>query len=527
MRQRPWIIASLAAAAGALALVAPHAAFSQSIGPSLRPNISVGPRIGTPSMIPMGPRTPNFHTGPRYTPPTIGDTGRRPGIDTGVGIGVGIGTGIVTTIPSNPQPVYEQRIPKKVVAKPSGNGKPPATRNPAARGPQPSGPVILSLAGRPHVTDEVLVEIAGLPSEQVIDDLARRHALGRLEAQAFNLTNSTFLRLRISDGRSVETVLRQLQADPSIRSFQANFLFALSGNETASAPADASPVGDPAQYTLAKLRIPLAHSLAKGDRVLVAVIDSGIDANHPEISSVIADRYDALDSGEPAHDHGTAIAGAIAAQSRLRGVAPAANILAIRAFGSSAKTAEGTTFAILKGLDWAISKNARIINMSFAGPQDPALSRALAAARHRGAILIAAAGNAGAKSPPLYPAADPNVIAVTATDANDKLFGASNRGDHIAVAAPGVDILLPAPDANYQMSSGTSFAAAHISGVAALLLERKAALSADAVRKILVSTARDLGPKGRDRDFGAGLADAYLALENADGAVASSTAAAR
>jgi subtilisin family serine protease len=150
--------------------------------------------------------------------------------------------------------------------------------------------------------------------------------------------------------------------------------------------------------------------------------------------------------------------------------------------------------------------------MSFAGPHDPAIQRLLAAARAKGVVLIAAAGNAGPSSPPLFPAADPNVIAVTATDSEDRLFSASNRGRHIAIAAPGVDILVPAPGASYQIQSGTSFAAAHVSGVAALLLERRPDLTPDAVRKILISTARDLGPRGRDDQFGAGLADAFNAI---------------
>ena len=92
---------------------------------------------------------------------------------------------------------------------------------------------------------------------------------------------------------------------------------------------------------------------------------------------------------------------------------------------------------------------------------------------------MAAAGNAGPKSPPLFPAADPNVIAVTATDVDDKLYQSANRGKHIAVAAPGVDLLLPAPAAGYQMTSGTSFAAAEVSGIVALMLERKPDLSQD------------------------------------------------
>ena len=150
--------------------------------------------------------------------------------------------------------------------------------------------------------------------------------------------------------------------------------------------------------------------------------------------------------------------------------------------------------------------------MSFAGPNDPEIARALAAARQKGVVLVAAAGNAGPKSAPLYPAADPSVIAVTATDADDNLLAAANRGRHIAVAAPGVDILGPAAGGGYQMSTGTSVAAAHISGVVALLLALQPTMAPEAVRKLLLSTALDLGPKGRDDQFGSGLADPYRAI---------------
>jgi subtilisin family serine protease len=154
--------------------------------------------------------------------------------------------------------------------------------------------------------------------------------------------------------------------------------------------------------------------------------------------------------------------------------------------------------------------------MSFTGPSDPALGRVLAAARQKGAVLVAAAGNAGPKSSPLWPAADPNVIAVTATDYDDRLFAMANRGSHVAIAAPGVDILVAAPGESYKMESGTSFAAAFVSGVAALLLERKPQSGPDAIKKVLLSTARDLGPKGRDDQFGAGLMDAFQAVSTGD-----------
>jgi subtilisin family serine protease len=112
----------------------------------------------------------------------------------------------------------------------------------------------------------------------------------------------------------------------------------------------------------------------------------------------------------------------------------------------------------------------------------------------------------------LFPAADPNVIAVTATDANDALLPQANRGRHISVAAPGVDILVPAPNAQYQMTSGTSVAAAHVSGVVALLIERKPDADPESIRRALQTTAKDLGPRGRDDQFGWGLIDPYLAM---------------
>src|SRR5262249_50631029 len=154
------------------------------------------------------------------------------------------------------------------------------------------------------------------------------------------------------------------------------------------------------------------------------------------------------------HPHGTGMAGAIASHRRLMGIAPGARIFAIRAFSTKAATAESTTYNILKGLDYAVKNNVRIVNMSFAGPRDPSLERALQAAYEKGVIMISAAGNAGPKSPPLFPAADKHVIAVTATDIDDKLFTGANRGAHISVAAPGVDILVPAPSNSYQMTTG-------------------------------------------------------------------------
>src|SRR3977135_2659674 len=356
------------------------------------------------------------------------------------------------------------------------------------------------------IAGEIVAEIDGSLSDAQADELSRRHGLARLASQNFPLVGSTIGLFRVTDRRTVEVVSRELATEASVRSVQPNFRYVLQDQKAALTE------GDPAQYAIAKLRLPQAHTLAYGANVIIAVIDSGIDVKQPEFANAIADNFDALGSKEGPHVHGTGIAGAIVSHARLMGSAPAARILAIRAFGAARKGAESTSYVILKGLDYAAAHGAQIVNMSFAGPKDPLIERGIAATIAKGIVMVAAVGNAGPKSPPLYPAANTNVIAVTATDAQDRLFAASNRGSHIAISAPGVDIFLPAPDEKYQMTSGTSFSAAYISGLAALVLEPHPAFKPNEVRAILMKTARDLGPPGLDDFFGSGEADAFAAV---------------
>ena len=188
-----------------------------------------------------------------------------------------------------------------------------------------------------------MAEIDGSLSEAQADALARRHGLARLESQNFPLIGATIGLFRITDRRPVETVSRELAADASVRSVQPNFRYLLQDQKAALTE------GDPAQYALAKLRLPEAHTLAHGANVTIAVIDSGIDVKHPELANSIADSFDALGSKEGPHVHGTGIAGAIVAHARLMGSAPAARILAIRAFGAAPNGAESTSFVDPQG----------------------------------------------------------------------------------------------------------------------------------------------------------------------------------
>jgi subtilisin family serine protease len=380
----------------------------------------------------------------------------------------------------------------------SGDFSTPRSQNPGA--PRRNAP--RAAVSPRYLSDQIIAEVDTAEA----DDLARRHRLTHVGSQELPFIGSAISLFRITDRRSVDNVRTELAADASVRSVQLNFRYVLQDQK--SVPVE----GDPAQYALAKLRLPEAHALSRGANVTVAVIDSGIDVAHPELKDAIAERFDALGTKEGAHVHGTGIAGAIVSHARLMGSAPKARILAIRAFGAAAGAAESNSFVILKSLDFAAMHGAQIVNMSFAGPKDPLVERGIEAAASKGMVLVAASGNAGPKSPPLYPAANPNVIAVSATDAHDRLFPASNRGGHIAVSAPGVDIFLPAPEGKYQMTSGTSFSAAYISGLAALMMERNPQLAPAEVRAILTKTARDLGLPGRDDLFGAGEADAFGAV---------------
>ena len=416
--------------------------------------------------------------------------------------------------------------------------KPPPPRQ-AARPSSGRGIALLPPPGeRRLVPDEVVAVLRDNLTDLQIERLLRANRLARTNngGERIGLVNARVFRFRITDGRPVPAVIAALARDAGVLSAQPNYLFALGQGQTiadeppqsaAATPYDPASVAPqseaapavasfgPLQYALRKLRLDQAHQMSRGDQVLVAVIDSRIDASHPELAGGIVTEIDVLDDKDSQpHAHGTAMAGAIVARSRLTGVAPAARIIAVRAFGTTAfGITTGASFDLARALDRAAAAGARVFNLSFAGPNDPLLQRAITALQEKGAVLIAAAGNAGPKAAPLFPAADPNVIAVTATDTDDKVFAGANRGAHIAVAAPGVDILAPGPRGSYEMSTGTSIAAAHVSGLAALLISRENRLDSRAIRKLLTQSARDLGAPGKDSEYGAGLADAQKALD--------------
>ncbi|MFY0611955.1 MAG: S8 family serine peptidase [Hyphomicrobiaceae bacterium] len=363
--------------------------------------------------------------------------------------------------------------------------------------------------------DEIVVLLDQTQAGNVEFAIAQQYRLVRLQGENNEVLQARVQRYRIPDRRTPADVIAAMQGDPRVSLVQPNYLYRLQSGKKRKRPADKKRSMSAMQYAPASMHLDAAHKLATGQQAVVAVIDSGIDPDHPELADALAGAFNAVGDRKPKPDaHGTAIAGIIGARAKLLGVAPSVQLLAARAFfrerGGPPLT---TTFVLLRAVDWSFRNKARVFNLSFTGPEDSAVRKILKTVHNRGAILVAAAGNAGPKAPAAYPAAYPEVLAITALDKTNKLYKKANRGGYVAAAAPGVDVLVPIPRGGYDVKSGTSFAAAHISGLIALMLERNPALTTEQIRTHITSAAHDLGPKGHDNQFGAGRADALAAVQ--------------
>lgn len=426
---------------------------------------------------------------------------RRPRRRSNINVGVGFGVGIMLNLAKDRDAVEEpqKKKPKRRVRK-KKKSKKTARRRSRSR----SRVVIL-----PDFRPKELVVLINQNVELAVgEEIARTYGLTRLNGFSSALLGGRVQRYRVLGNRRMATVIAGLSTNPFITAVTRNHYHRVQGDKS-------SRKNNSAQYSLKIMGIPSAHELATGRKIRIAIIDAGIDVNHPALTKVVAAKFNAVgDKRYKAHSHGTAIAGIIGGHGKVQGVAPEAKLLAIRAFYTSKRRPipETTTFILLRALDAAAKQGAHIFNLSFTGPKDTLVEIALNQAYLNGTILIAAAGNQGAKAPPAYPAAYDSVIAITATDNQDRLYKKANRGQYLVASAPGVDVLVAAPRKRYSYSSGTSFAAAHVSGLAALLLEQDAELSSADIKSLLMGSAKDLGPEGYDPEFGAGRVDAHATL---------------
>lgn len=360
--------------------------------------------------------------------------------------------------------------------------------------------------------------------------------------------------IRVPAGKTTAQAIAALSQDPAVEWVEENWIvqapdpFMAAPYDGGRRRAPRRPPGlgfstnDPQgadQWHAPKIHVEQAWQVSRGEGVVVAVVDTGVDPGHPDLKPQLVPGYNTLEGNDNPKDdngHGTHVAGIVAAVAGnglgVAGVAPGAKIMPIRALGDMGGTAQ----SVSAGIQWAADHGARVINLSLGAPQPSrAIGSAVKYAIGKGCAVVAAMGNSGDQgNPKMWPAAYPGVIAVGALDPQDQANPWSDWGEWEAVSAPGYGIwstfptyetslyklakqnpgALPPENViklGYSAISGTSQAAPIVSGVAALLAAR-GDMTPGQIRDRLMSTARDLGNPGFDPHYGAGMVDAAAAV---------------
>jgi len=256
-------------------------------------------------------------------------------------------------------------------------------------------------------------------------------------------------------------------------------------------------------------QLPASSAPACLGNVKLGMIDTGINPDHAALREA---RLEVVRLANPKQrasglQHGTAVAALFvgAGDSRSPGLLPGASVVAVDTFTSRGGEDASDVYTLVRGLDYLVSRKVDVINLSLAGPDNKVLERSVARASEADVLLVAAAGNEGPRAGPVFPAAYPSVLAVTAVDRNKKPYRRAGQGEHIDIAAPGVDVWTAASISGARLKTGTSFAAPFVSAAAAAwragLPDAKAAEAMEA----LTRAAEDLGNPGKDHVFGWGL----------------------
>jgi subtilisin family serine protease len=327
---------------------------------------------------------------------------------------------------------------------------------------------------------------AGTPERiaRVLAEVAAEFGLQPVEGWPMRSLGVHCAVFEVERGRSINSVIESLHADARVESVQPMQRFEL---QRSSARDGWDDPYLPLQHSLSVAGIADAHRWSTGKGVRIAVIDTGVAVKHPDLRGQALESRDFVGGGPEKPDrHGTAVAGVIASVAGNRrgivGVAPDARLLTLRACEELSVDGRGacTSFSLARALDHAIVARSDVLNLSLGGPRDPLLARLVARALAQGIVVVAARGDDMRHHP--FPTNLDGVIAVSASTPD----GAGRLN------APGQDVLTLVPPDGYDYLSGSSMAAAHVSGIVALLLEREPALRAADIEPLLARTSRPI-----------------------------------
>ncbi len=311
---------------------------------------------------------------------------------------------------------------------------------------------------------------------------------------------------RAEEGSDLVGLERRLNEDEGVRTVQRMRQFSVLGRRYADEHFTL-------QHSLAEINAVKVHRFATGMNVRVGVVDTGVDGSHPDLARQLETSRDFVGdrAGRGSKElHGTAVAGVIAADATngtgIVGVAPDARILALRGCWQEDGTGRCSSFSLARALNFAILNRVDVLNLSLAGPRDPLLEELVNAALTRGIVIVAAYGETSSNA---FPAALEGIIAVAST----RSTSAWPSSQSPPLPAPGLDVITTVPDGGYDFFSGSSVAAAHVSGIAALLLERDPSLTPKELQVALARGVRE-DPAGG----GGAVLDACRAIATVPGA---------
>jgi subtilisin family serine protease/uncharacterized protein YkwD len=336
-----------------------------------------------------------------------------------------------------------------------------------------------------------------------------RETLARVNATSLGkIGNLDVERLAVPLGQET-AVVAALQQNPAVAFAEPDYRV-----QATLEPDDTFYIGS---WWWSNVQAPNAWDVTTGsDSVTIAVIDTGVDLDHPDLAAKIVPGYDFVngdDDPDDDHGHGTHVAGIAAAVTNngagVAGLSWGARIMPLKALDSSG---EGYLSDVAEAITYAADHDAQIANLSLGGPQSSnTLKNAVNYAHDQGVFIAAAAGNDG-NSTLFYPAAHEHVVGVAATDSSNVRASFSNYGTHVDISAPGVNIFSTVMGGGYSFKSGTSMATPFVSGLAALILSMNSTLTPDEAETIVEQSADDLGDSGYDVYYGWGRINAYRAI---------------